>query len=184
MTNTTSLPPTHDEANEKSFALARKCVRELLDRLPPLLSESSPELRVLFSEHPDALAHALRVGISHTTAQLSKIARTLALIRKYHGGPIYFPKIAETVGADRNSLRVLLVKVSGKTFQGILLEARMEKAKWFLSRTRHDTATVARETGFGSYDSMNRAFKCLTGLTPARYRIHFRKVRFRNNRRN
>ena len=56
------------------------------------------------------------------------------------------------------------------TVQQELLKARVEHAKLLLADPRSTMPTVARESGFGSYEALFRAFKRHTAMPPSHWR--------------
>ncbi|MGX1542269.1 helix-turn-helix domain-containing protein, partial [Streptomyces adustus] len=53
-------------------------------------------------------------------------------------------------------------------------QVRMEAAQVMLEGSDDPMATVARRTGFGSPESLRRAFTRNLGITPGAYRTRFR----------
>ena len=53
---------------------------------------------------------------------------------------------------------------------------RVEAAKARLQSTEEPLASIARTCGFGTVETLHRAFRRRTGTTPDLYRRHFRRA--------
>jgi transcriptional regulator GlxA family with amidase domain len=52
---------------------------------------------------------------------------------------------------------------------------RVEAARRRLEETRHTLKRIATECGFGASSSLREVFRRVLGVSPVRYRAHFRK---------
>ncbi len=59
---------------------------------------------------------------------------------------------------------------AGMTFQEVVKEARMKKARALLRQTNQTVETVAAEVGYETVEHFNRLFKKSYGITPVQYR--------------
>ena len=59
---------------------------------------------------------------------------------------------------------------AGATFQEVVKEARMKKARTLLKETNQTVETIAAEVGYENVEHFNRLFKKNYGITPVQYR--------------
>ena len=59
---------------------------------------------------------------------------------------------------------------TGTTFQEVVKEERMKKARSMLRHTNHTVETIAAEVGYENVEHFNRLFKKSYGMTPVQYR--------------
>lgn len=59
---------------------------------------------------------------------------------------------------------------AGATFQEVVKEERMKKAKTLLRETNQTVEAVAAEVGYENVEHFNRLFKKSYGITPVQYR--------------
>ena len=59
---------------------------------------------------------------------------------------------------------------AGATFQEVVKEARMKKARALLKETNQTVETIAAEVGYENVEHFNRLFKKKYGITPVQYR--------------
>ena len=59
---------------------------------------------------------------------------------------------------------------TGTTFQEVVKEERMKKARSMLRHTNHTVETIAAEVGYENVEHFNRLFKKSYGITPVQYR--------------
>lgn len=59
---------------------------------------------------------------------------------------------------------------AGTTFQEVVKEARMKKARALLKETNQTVETIAAEVGYENVEHFNRLFKKKYGITPVQYR--------------
>jgi transcriptional regulator GlxA family with amidase domain len=65
----------------------------------------------------------------------------------------------------------------GITPAAFVTAARVEAARQLLETTDLGTAQIARTCGFGTVETMHRAFRRTVHTTPGQYRRHFAAVR-------
>lgn len=78
--------------------------------------------------------------------------------------------VSQKTGISEKYLYQFLKEQTGETFSTLLLQIRMEKAKYFLQDTDYSNEQIAAMTGFGSVNTFYRNFKKLTGITPTIYK--------------
>lgn len=78
--------------------------------------------------------------------------------------------LAETFHLSKPYLSKYIKEKSGMTFQEVVKEERMKKAKIMLRETNQTVETVAAEVGYENVEHFNRLFKKSYGMTPVQYR--------------
>ncbi|ROM79554.1 AraC family transcriptional regulator [Pseudomonas brassicacearum] len=125
-----------------------------------------------------------RPMVAHAAFQgASLIEQPSGLLRRLHGLIEQTPAEHITVQALASQLamseRTLARKVSSETGQTVAAYARCIKLNQVSERltlTSLPLATIGAELGFSSSSNLQRMFKALTGLTPARYRRQFGRL--------
>jgi transcriptional regulator GlxA family with amidase domain len=81
--------------------------------------------------------------------------------------------------SERHLVRMFQVQV-GMPPARFVERARLEAAKVLLATADHSQEVVARRAGFGSADTMRRAFRRALGVSPSTYRSRFRTTGIRS----
>lgn len=84
-------------------------------------------------------------------------------------------EIAEAFGYSSKYLSHLFTKVSGMSLKQFIMNARIEKACFFLTDSDRTISEIADELGFSDVHNFSRSFKKITGLTPSAYRNAYTK---------
>lgn len=71
---------------------------------------------------------------------------------------------------SRVTLNFHVKRAFGMTAQRLLTELQVARSQQILEQTQLSTTTVGYRAGFGTRRSFYRAFRKVTGVTPARYR--------------
>jgi len=108
---------------------------------------------------PRAERQPLRAVLAHIETHLDDDLSVPALARRAAMSPRTFAR------AFRDEL--------GTTPASYVQAVRVEAARRLLETTAGSTAEVARACGFGTVETMHRAFRRTVRTTPARYRRHF-----------
>ena len=87
------------------------------------------------------------------------------------------PALAERVAMAPRTFARSFVDEVGMTPAAYVEAVRVEAAAQLLQLGDDKVATVARRCGFGTPETMHRAFRRRTGTTPGMYRQHFRPAR-------
>jgi len=98
------------------------------------------------------------------------IARALWFIDSRRTEPIRPRHVAEAVGIGQRALGDRMRRTRGRTILQEIILARVEHAKLQLEGSRLPLRVVARESGFGSYEAMLRAFNRHLGMPPSAWR--------------
>ncbi len=83
-------------------------------------------------------------------------------------------RLADRVGVSSRHLTRLFLGEVGETPARYVERVRVETARTHLERGDHGLATVARLSGFGTAETMRRAFHRRLGVAPDDYRSRFR----------
>jgi AraC-like DNA-binding protein len=78
--------------------------------------------------------------------------------------------VAKEVFLTPNYVSHLIKRETGKTFSGLILEKRIERAKELLQFTPKRLAEIAEEVGFSDEAYFSKRFKLATGKTPKKFR--------------
>lgn len=84
------------------------------------------------------------------------------------------PRLAARAGMSERHLGRLFADLTGTTPARFVERVRVEAARDLLERSAMPVAAVSRRTGFGSDETMRRAFQRVLGVAPADYRDRFR----------
>lgn len=76
-------------------------------------------------------------------------------------------KIAET---SQHDLLKIFGNSFGKTPAQYIIEQRLRKVRWLLTKTKNDITTIALESGFSSHSHLSSTFKKNLGITPQEFR--------------
>lgn len=78
--------------------------------------------------------------------------------------------VCQTLGISEKYMFQFIKEQTGKTFIGYLEELRMEKAEELLISGNYSNIQIAEISGFGSVNTLYRAFNKYKGLPPAAYK--------------
>jgi transcriptional regulator GlxA family with amidase domain len=87
------------------------------------------------------------------------------------------PSMAERAALSERHFARLFLAETGTTPGRFVERARVEAARELLEATTVPVESVAEETGFGSAETMRRAFLRVLGVGPADYRARFSRTR-------
>ncbi len=90
------------------------------------------------------------------------------------GEELWVERLAARVAMSPRHFARTFARETGTTPAKFVASARLEQARRRLEESELTAAAVARECGFGSAESMRRAFKRRLGVTPREYRNRFR----------
>lgn len=95
-------------------------------------------------------------------------------IRQHLGEPLTVPELAERLHISDRQLTRIFKKELGTTPAAYLVSARLELARNLLETTDDTLHRIAAACGFGTVDTLNRAFRRSLNVTPSEYRDRFR----------
>ena len=125
--------------------------------------QSNPELYTVLKRHLRDLAIAEQEEEYLLNFVRNNISRGLI------HGTATLDHIAAEIGLEPRTLQRRL-KVEGSSFQALVDEVRLARAKYYLEKTRLSITDVAQELGYAEASVFVRAFKRLTGNSPNQYR--------------
>jgi transcriptional regulator GlxA family with amidase domain len=89
------------------------------------------------------------------------------------GGDHSVPRLAERAALSERHLARLFMKETGTTPARFVERIRVEAARDLLEAGPTPAETIAQRVGFGSAETMRRAFLRVLGVGPADYRARF-----------
>jgi transcriptional regulator GlxA family with amidase domain len=102
------------------------------------------------------------------------IRETLDRIAADPAGDHRLPQLAQRASLSERHLRRLFAEQTGTTPARFTERIRVEAARDLLADTATPIDTIAANCGFGSAETMRRAFLRVLGVGPAEYRARFR----------
>ncbi|MCG7205511.1 GlxA family transcriptional regulator [Streptomyces arenae] len=115
---------------------------------------------------------------THTPrARQEMLRRVLDAVAEDPSGSHTLAAMARRAGVSSRHMTRLFHEEMATTPARYVERVRMEAAQAMLEGSDDPMATVARRTGFGSSESMRRAFTRNLGITPGAYRARFRTTR-------
>ncbi|MFN3954831.1 MAG: GlxA family transcriptional regulator [Pararhodobacter sp.] len=90
------------------------------------------------------------------------------------------PALAAAVGMSERSFLRAFRKATGQSPARFVEEARLARARALLEASDDPLERVAERAGYGSCDSLFRAFRKSVGITPQDYRLRFGRVHSRH----
>ena len=125
--------------------------------------KANPELYIVLKRHVRDLALVEREEDTLLQRVRNNINRGL------RDGTATLEHIAAESGLEPRTLQRRLGD-EGKTFQALVNEMRVQRARYYLESTNLSVTDIAMEVGYAESSVFVRAFKRQTGTTPSRYR--------------
>jgi len=104
-----------------------------------------------------------------TRGREERIIEIISYIQKNYTD-ITLDSLAEQFHLSTPYLSKYIKEKVGTTFQELVKEERMRKAKTLLRQTNHTVDTIAADVGYENVEHFNRLFKRSYGMTPVQYR--------------
>ena len=137
----------------------------------PLALEVARQL-VLFARRGGGQSQ-FSTQLAAQVAERPSLRTVLAHVAEHLDDDLSVPALARTAAmAPRTFARAFAAEV-GTTPAAFVQAARVEAARRLLESTDRSTAEVARACGFGTVETMHRAFRRTVHTTPGQYRRHF-----------
>ncbi len=109
-------------------------------------------------------------GEQHITAgREQRIIEIISFIQKKYVD-VTLDALSEHFHLSKPYLSKYIKEKAGKTFQEVVKEERMKKAKNMLKQTNSTVETIAANVGYENVEHFNRLFKRSFGVTPVQYR--------------
>jgi len=129
---------------------------------------------VVFLQRPGGQAQ-FSAQLSAQTADRAPLRELQAWIPDHLDEDLSVPALARRACmSDRNFARAFR-RETGRTPGAYVEEARVESARIALETGDLPVETVARQAGFGTVETMRRAFRRQVGVSPNEYRTRFRR---------
>ena len=127
---------------------------------------------VLFMRRPGGQTQ-YSAGLNVQSVAEPRLHQVVTQIAADPSGDQSVSSLAERAGMAERTFSRLFHKSVGTSPAAFVEAARVNRAKAFLEVSSWPLARVAERTGFGSLDSMHRAFLKRVGTTPGEYRERF-----------
>ena len=124
---------------------------------------------VLFLLRPGGQTQ-LSASLSAQASEMKAIRELQVWIAENLPNNLSVPKLAERAAMSVRNFERVFTRELGKTPSHYVLQMRSEAARRQLERTDQGLKQIAAACGFGSADSMRRAFLRSVGITPDKYR--------------
>lgn len=142
----------------------------------PEVARTVARWTVMFLQRPGGQSQ-FSERLALPAAVAAPIRETLDRIAADPGGDHRLPRLAQRVSLSERHLRRLFSEQTGTTPARFTERVRVEAARDLLADTATPIDTVAAGCGFGSAETMRRAFLRVLGVGPADYRARFRSSR-------
>jgi len=129
---------------------------------------------VLFLRRPGGQTQ-LSASLSAQASEMKAIRELQVWIAENLHHHLSVQTLAERAAMSVRNFERVFTRELGKTPSHYVLQMRAEAARRQLERTDHGLKQIAAACGFGSADSMRRAFLRSVGTTPTKYRRQFAK---------
>lgn len=104
-----------------------------------------------------------------TEGREERIVEIIGFIRNDYKN-VTLETLSDTFHLSKPYLSKYIKEKGGATFQEVVREERMKKARLLLRETNQTVETVAAEVGYENVEHFNRLFKKNYGITPVQYR--------------
>lgn len=127
---------------------------------------------VIFFQRPGGQSQ-FSERLAHPIPTDSALRAVLDVIVADPSGDHSVPRLAERAALSERHFARLFIAETGTTPARFVERARVEAARDLLEAGRTSVDTVAEQAGFGSAETMRRAFLRVLGVAPADYRARF-----------
>lgn len=110
---------------------------------------------------------------------VQKVVEVMSDQKHYRNPDLTLPELANHLNVSTNILSDVINKGIGENFYDFVNRHRVEECKTLLvdsSYEHYTTLGIGFEAGFNSKSTFHKAFKSLTGQSPARYRKEMQKL--------
>jgi len=128
---------------------------------------------VLFMRRPGGQAQ-FSVQLAHRPAALEPLRDLQAWIVEHPEADLSVGTLAARAAMSPRTFARAFRNETGTTPAAYVAQARVEHARRLLETTDLSTDSVARSSGFGTVETMRRAFSRRVGAAPSQYRHRFR----------
>jgi AraC-like DNA-binding protein len=146
-------------------------LRERLDRVMSRVEQETTTERFFGEVLVQLLQICEAVAEDARTGEAESRQRIVELVRQNLGNANFtLDMLSHVAGAPPASVQRCLRKVTGLSFAKYLENLRIESSEHMLSSTEEPVQSIAAAVGYASDKSFRRAFRKLTGKSPAEYR--------------
>jgi transcriptional regulator GlxA family with amidase domain len=103
----------------------------------------------------------------------SRLSETIAWATDHPAADLSVPSLAARAAMSERTLARRFVEEIGRTPAKFVMDLRLSRAKTLLEHSAQPIEVVAERSGFGSADTMQRAFRQVLKIAPATYRDRF-----------
>jgi transcriptional regulator GlxA family with amidase domain len=129
---------------------------------------------VLFLKRPGGQAQ-FSAQLSAQTADRAPLRELQAWIPDHLAEDLSVPALARRAGMSERNFARAFRRETGMTPGAYVESARVESARMALETGDLPVESVARQAGFGTVETMRRAFRRRVGVSPVDYRSRFRR---------
>ncbi|MCE8032444.1 MAG: DNA-binding response regulator [Halomonas sp.] len=129
-----------------------------------------PQARKQAADVANQIPPEARLRCSTTNSQQVQLERAISYIEQHLHHKLAQAEVAAQCGVTSFQLSRLFRKLTGNTFQGFLLERRIDEAKRLLANPRTSITDVCFSVGFRDLSYFTRTFQKHVGHTPTLYR--------------
>ena len=116
-----------------------------------------------------AAANKLAAQQHITSGREERIVEIISYIQSDYKN-VTLETLSDTFHLSKPYLSKYIKEKAGMTFQEVVKEERMKKARALLRETNQTVETIAAEVGYENVEHFNRLFKKSYGITPVQYR--------------
>ena len=142
------------------------------DDLGPDVAHTVARLLVLFMHRPGGQSQ-FSAALAHAPAEDHRILDVQTFVLEHPEADLRVPTLAKRAGmSPRNFARVFATQ-TGDSVGSFVATARLQAAKRLLEGDAMNLDEVASKAGYGSAETMRRAFHRHAGINPSSYRERF-----------
>src|SRR5690606_9863107 len=118
------------------------------------------------------LASRMKQVYSRDGVEENQFKMALSLVSQIHENPAAFDlaHFTQRIGYSDDHLRRLIKRVVGLTPHQIIIDAKINRARFLLQESTHSISDIADELGYDNIHYFSLQFKKITGLSPTAYR--------------
>ena len=103
----------------------------------------------------------------------NRLSEVVAWATDHPDDDLSVPALAARAAMSERTLARYFVREVGRTPSKFVMELRLDRAKTLLERSNLSIEAIAARSGFGSADTLQRAFRKVLNVGPGAYRSHF-----------
>jgi AraC-like DNA-binding protein len=134
--------------------------------------DDEEDLAVWVRSMLDALIE--RIHKSEAYPHFMILNKALAYMEGHLHEPLKRDDVAKHVGMSPSHFSKVMTERLGRSFNELLSQYRINRAKHLIVHTDHSLTTIAMESGFFDQSHLSRTFKRSTSLSPGAYRKQMR----------